>query len=84
MLQKPCNETLLWKGQLKRTGIAKEIQQPPMILPRINSLTGHYIPERPPIYEEMNLRYSLYSKCYWEGVKIRQIKYRELQAIQPS
>jgi hypothetical protein len=43
-----------------------------MVLPKINSLTGHYTPEYPSIHDEMNYMYSLYSKWYWEGVKERQ------------
>jgi hypothetical protein len=67
-------ENYWWKTQLRRYNSTR-LQQPPMILPKINSLTGHYIPEKPSIHDQMNYRYSLYSKWYWEGVKERQRQY---------
>jgi hypothetical protein len=79
MQQKPFNECLLWRGQLRKYG-PHDLQQPPMILPRINSLTGRYVPDRPSIHDEMNYRYSLYSKAYWTGVKERQKLYRTSQS----
>jgi len=47
-----------------------------MVLPNINKITGHYVPERPNIHEELLYRYSVYSKEYWQGVKQRQAEYR--------
>jgi len=75
MPQKPFNELLLWKGQIQQHQKATKLN-PPMILPEINSLTGHYVPERPSIHEEMLYRYSVYSAEYWRGVRERQQKYR--------
>lgn len=47
-----------------------------MVLPKCNTLTGRYIPEKYSIQDDLNYRYSLYSKKYWEGVKKRQLEYR--------
>jgi hypothetical protein len=48
-----------------------------MVLPEINWLTGHYKPPNPSISEEMNYNYSMYSAAYWNGVKMRQARYRK-------
>jgi hypothetical protein len=69
------DEVHWWKTQL-RTYKSKEKKQPPMILPKVNSLTGRYVPDRPSIHDEMNFRYSQYSKNYWTGVLKRQKEYR--------
>jgi hypothetical protein len=74
--QKALNETLLWKGKIQRNQKNTQLNLPDMILPKINSLTGHYIPERPSIHDELLYRYSLYSTAYWNGVKERQQIYR--------
>jgi hypothetical protein len=76
MPQKPFNEPLLWKGQIQKCQKPSKIRQPDMILPTINSVTGHYVPERPTIEEELLYRYSVYSREYWRGVKQRQVEYR--------
>lgn len=81
MPQKPFNEFLLWKGQIQQNH-KRPLIQPEMVLPKINSLTGHYIPERPSIHEELLYRYSIYSAEYWRGVRERQQQYRA--ANQPS
>ena len=65
---------LQWKENLRKYNIPN--RQPLMILPRVNSLTGRYIPDRPSIHDEMNYRYSLYSKSYWAAVLKRQKEYR--------
>ena len=82
MPQKPFNELLLWKGQIQQHQKATRLSLGPMVLPKINSLTGHYVPERPSIHEEMLYRYSVYSAEYWRGVRERQHQYR--LANQPS
>jgi len=76
MLLKPLNEPLLWKGQIQKCQKPSKISHPPMVLPNINKITGHYVPERPNIHEELLYRYSVYSKEYWQGVKQRQAEYR--------
>jgi hypothetical protein len=75
MPQKPFNEFLLWKGKIQLNQ-KRPLIQPEMVLPKINSLTGHYIPERPSIHEQLLYRYSVYSAEYWRGVKERQQQYR--------
>ena len=67
------DEVHWWKTQLRKYGGSK--MQPPMILPKVNTLTGRYTPSCPSIHDEMNFRYSQYSKAYWAGVKERQKKY---------
>ena len=69
------DEVHWWKTQL-RMYKSKEKRNPPMVLPKINSLTGRYVPGRPSIHDEMNFRYSQYSKAYWAGVLKRQKEYR--------
>lgn len=75
MPQKPFNELLLWKGQIQQNQ-KPSIIQPEMILPKVNLLTGKYVPERPSIHEELVYRYSVYSAEYWRGVKERHRQYR--------
>lgn len=75
MPQKPFNEMLLWKGQIQQHQKPSLIQ-PPMILPKVNPLTGKYVPERPSIHEELLYRYSIYSAEYWRNVKERHRQYR--------
>lgn len=76
MPQKPYNEMLLWKGQIQRNQKLSMLSLGPMVLPKVNSLTGNIIPERPTIHEEILYRYAVYSAEYWRGVKERQQKYR--------
>lgn len=59
------NNPLLWRGQINRYNNGS------IILPK-----SYYIPERPSIHDELNYRYSQYSKKYWENVKKRQEEYR--------
>jgi len=82
MPQKPYNEMLLWKGQIQRNQKLSMLNLGPMVLPKVNSLTGNVIPERPSIHEEILYRYAVYSAEYWRKVKERQILYR--LANQPS
>jgi len=71
------DETHWWKTQLRMyKGLT---MKPPMKLPKINTLTGRYTPSYPSIHDEMNFRYSQYSKSYWAGVKERQKLYRASQ-----
>jgi len=74
MPQKPFNEPSLWKGQI-------QIHNPHSFLKRkivsekCSPLT-EFTPSRPSVSEEIQYRYSLYSKNYWEQVKKRQEQYR--------
>jgi hypothetical protein len=61
---------LLWKGKIQLANYPKPVAKPPMILPKINSLTGKEI-NPPDIHSEMNKAYAAYSKAYWAGVKAR-------------
>jgi len=63
-----------WKDNLRKYNIHK--RKPAMVLPKVNTLTGRYVPDRPSIHDEINYRYSLYSKKYWEAVLKRQKEYR--------
>jgi hypothetical protein len=72
------DEVHWWKTQL-RTYKGSKIQ-PPMKLPKVNSLTGRYVPVGPSIHDEMNFRYSEYSKAYWAGVLVRQKQYLASQS----
>ena len=72
------DEVHWWKTQLR---IYKgPIMKPPMKLPKVNTLTGRYTPSCPSIHDEMNFRYSQYSKAYWTGVLKRQKEYRANQS----
>ena len=76
------DEVHWWKNQL-RTYNSKVKRQPPMVLPKVNSLTGRYVPVGPSIHDELNYRYSQYSKSYWAGVRERQKEYRANQLSSP-
>jgi hypothetical protein len=85
MLQKAFNEQALWKGKIQKYNSGSKLIQPPMDLPKINSLTGHYDPpRRPSLSEEREYQYSLYSAEYWRGVRERQRAYRIFWANQLS
>jgi len=77
MLTKPFNGEKLWLGTMQKSMYVQPPPKPPMVLPEINWLTGHYKPPRPSISEEMNYNYSMYSAAYWNGVKMRQACYRK-------
>ena len=51
--------------------INDKIRKQPMVLPKINTLHGGHIEEKPSIHDQMNANYEKYSKTYWEGVKKR-------------
>jgi hypothetical protein len=77
MLTKPFNGEKLWVGTMLNNTNSQITPKPPMVLPEVNWLTGQYKPPRPSISEEMNYNYSLYSAAYWNGVRMRQEKYRQ-------
>ena len=74
-MTRPLNEHLLWKGAIQRANYPKPTLKPPMILPKICSLTGREI-DPPNIHEEMNRLYAAESKRYWAGVEQRKWEYR--------
>lgn len=72
----PLNLPLLWKGKLAENR-AVPLQQPPMILPRINDLLGgHYKDNN--INKEISAKTAEESRRYWEGVEKRKRLYRSL------
>jgi len=80
MLLKAFNEHLLWKGKLQISN--PTLIQPPMDLPKVNTLTGKPIaPSRPSLSEEREYRYAVYSAQYWEGVRERQRIYRLINLL---
>ena len=74
-MTRPFNEHLLWKGVIQRANYPKPSQKPPMILPKINSLTGKEM-NPPDLNKEMNKMYVKYSQEYWAGVEQRKWEYR--------
>ena len=82
MLLKPFNQETLWKGEIQKNHKPSLLRQPEMILPKINSLTGHYTPQKnPSIQQELAQQYEDYSKAYWLGVKQRQAYYRYINRL---
>jgi len=63
-----------WRTQLRN--YTSNEKKKPMVLPKVNRLTGHYVPVGPSVHDELNYRYSQYSKSYWAGVRERQKIYR--------
>jgi hypothetical protein len=59
-----------WTHQLRKYKSKENVQAP-----KVNSLTGRYVAVSPSIHDELNYRYSQYSKSYWAGVKERQNAY---------
>ena len=74
-MTRPLNEHLLWKGAIQRAKYPKPSLKPPMVLPKINALTGKEM-NPPNIHEEMNRIYEAYSRRYWIGVEVRKRAYR--------
>lgn len=74
-MTKPFNEHLLWKS--KTPPPSRNHSKSPMILPKINSLTG--IPCKcPNIWDEITNDYKEYSMGYWDAVDVRKDRYRRL------
>jgi len=73
-MTKPLNEHLLWKSKVQKSNYPA--RKPPMILPKICSLTG--IPLKcPNVWDEITDNYNEYSKAYWKAVELRRIKLRQ-------
>ena len=73
MLQKPLNESRLWRGKL--TPGPKPVQKPPMVLPVINHIIGGTRAPDVPIWDEITGAYEVQSAIYWAGVKKRALEY---------
>ena len=78
MLTKPLNENTLWKSTMQKAGYVKPtIKQPMRGLTLINPLTGTIVHGQVNLSEEINMRWLLTSKIYWEGVNERKALYRK-------
>lgn len=80
MRTKALNDEFLWKGTIQRANYPS-IQQPPMVLPKINSLTGKPYPTNDTIHDEICRKTHEMSCQYWEGEKKRRHAYREQHRI---
>ena len=80
MRTKALNEDFLWKGTIQRANY-RTMQQPPMDLPKINSLTGKPYPTNDRIHDELCHKTHEMSCQYWEGEKKRRQAYREKHTI---
>ena len=80
MRTKALNDEFLWKGTIQRANYPT-IQQPPMVLPKINSLTGIPYPTKDTIHDEICRKTHEMSSQYWEGEKKRRQAYREKHTI---
>ena len=74
------NEKRLWKGQLQKNHYPS-LLQPPMILPKVNSLVGGSYPVKDRIHEEMCKSWEEISRNYWIGARKRMAEYRSKQSI---
>jgi len=78
MLTKPLNENILWKSSIQKACYAEPaIKQPMRGLTLINPLTGTIVHGQVNLSEEINMRWLLTSKIYWEGVNERKALYRK-------
>ena len=69
------NENRLWKGQLQKNHYPS-LLQPPMIVPKVNSLVGGSYPIKDRIHEEMCKSWEEISRKYWIGARKRMAEYR--------
>jgi len=69
----PLNLHLLWSSKMPAH---KRLNQPPMDLPKINSLTGVPYKVSPSISDQLNAKTQIESAAYWAGVNARKILYR--------
>lgn len=69
------NEGSLWKGQLQKNH-SPSLLQPPMMLPKVNTLVGGSYPVKDRIHEEMCNSWKEISRAYWEGARKRMAQYR--------
>ena len=55
-----------------------------MNLPKINSITGHFKDEFPPIRDQLSAKTMEESVAYWRGVERRKLLYRIQSVFDPS
>lgn len=70
----PLNPERLWKGKLSQSN-NKPLLQPPMVLPRIKTLTGGHFYEN--FYDAIPKKTQEESIQYWINVEKRKKAYRE-------
>jgi len=58
--------------------------KPPMNLPKINSITGHFKDEFPPIRDQLSDKTMNESIAYWRAVEHRKLLYRIEHALDYS
>lgn len=78
MQSRPYNPSRLWQSTAEKSQQAKPIQQPPMVLPKVNSLTGIYKSPSPSIHDERVEKNRIDSLLYWSQVNYRKALYRLL------
>lgn len=82
MITKALNEEFLWKGKLQQNKhTTLQYNRPPMILPKINSLTGKPYPTKDTIHDEICMGSYEISCKYWEGLKHRMDAYRKKNTV---
>jgi len=69
----PLNPHLLWSSKMPAH---KRLVQPPMDLPKINSLTGIPYKVSPSIHDMLTTKSQNESAAYWAGVNTRKTLYR--------
>jgi hypothetical protein len=60
------------------------VVKPPMNLPNINSITGHFKDEFPPIRDQLSNKTMNESISYWRAVEHRKLLYRIERALDYS
>jgi hypothetical protein len=75
MRTKAFNEHMLWKGTIQRANYPV-LQQPPMDLPKFNTLTGKPHPSNDRIFDEICEKTTAMSREYWLGERLRREAYR--------
>jgi hypothetical protein len=69
---------------MERSQHPSKLSQPPMNLPKINSITGHFKDEFPPIRDQLSAKTMEESVAYWRGVERRKLLYRIQSVFDPS
>jgi hypothetical protein len=76
MHTKPFNPDRLWRSSNQPK--SNTLIQPPMVLPKINTLTGIYKSPNPSISDELAQKNAIESAAYWREVNYRKALYRML------
>jgi len=62
----------LWRSTIDRANYPPPLNQPPMVLPKINTIVGGHIEEFPSIHDQLIASYAKYSANYWLSLRSRQ------------